>query len=269
MATTEIRKEEVKLPSEFKGCLAFVLYNVFTKEECDEYIKKSEKKGYKQALLNMGGNRQQLMTDIRNSSRCIWDSVEEVDKIWKRIKSYVPEVWCHRKALGLNERLRILRYDPGEYFKPHYDGIYQRDNGERSYITIQIYLNEGFKGGSTTFLSKSGAERVEVVPKIGSILVFEHPILHEGSELISGRKYTIRTDVMFSSQIIKPKKKKDSTTTEVTTILKQTEIDDESSPPESTTDNKPDSGKTTDAAINTSDSQNTKKKSSIFSKLFS
>ena len=34
MATTEIRKEEVKLPSEFKGCLAFVLYNVFTKEVC-------------------------------------------------------------------------------------------------------------------------------------------------------------------------------------------------------------------------------------------
>jgi hypothetical protein len=50
--------------------------------------------------------------------------------------------------------------------------------------------------------------------------------LHEGSELISGRKYTIRTDVMFSSQIMKPKKKKDSTTTEVTTILKQTDIDD-------------------------------------------
>jgi hypothetical protein len=96
-------------------------------------------------------------------------------------------------------------------------------------------------------------------------LVFEHPIFHEGSELISGRKYTIRTDVMFSSQIIKPKKKKDSTTTEVTTILKQTDIDDELSPPESTTDNKPHS----DAAINTPDSQHTKKKSSIFSKMFS
>lgn len=74
---------------------------------------------------------------------------------------------------------------------------------------------------------------------------------------------------MFSSQIIKPKKKKDSTTTEVTTILKQTDIDDELSPPESTTYNKPHSGKTADAAINTSDSQHTKKKSSIFSKMFS
>ena len=39
-------------------------------------------------------------------------------------------------------RLRFLRYDPGEYFKPHMDGTYQRENGDRSYITIQLYLNE-------------------------------------------------------------------------------------------------------------------------------
>jgi hypothetical protein len=32
MATTEIRKEDVQLPKEFKDCLAFVLYNVFTEE---------------------------------------------------------------------------------------------------------------------------------------------------------------------------------------------------------------------------------------------
>jgi hypothetical protein len=34
---------------------------------------------------------------------------------------------------------------------------------------------QGFKGGSTTFLSKSGAERVEVVPKIGNVHVWEPP----------------------------------------------------------------------------------------------
>jgi hypothetical protein len=29
------------------------------------------------------------------------------------------------------------------------------------------------------------------------VLVFEHQLLHEGSELIKGRKYTVRTDVMY------------------------------------------------------------------------
>ncbi|XP_052063175.1 uncharacterized protein LOC127702908 [Mytilus californianus] len=209
---SKIIKEDVQLPKDFQKCLAFVLYNVFSKEECEEYINIAEKKGFEVALLNAGGNRQVLATDIRNNSRCIWDTTEEVDKIWKRIKEYVPDVWCHREVMGLNERLRILRYDPGEYFRPHYDGMYERDNGERSYVTVQIYLNEGFKGGSTTFLGNYTEERVEVVPKTGSVLVFEHPILHEGSELIAGRKYAIRTDVMYSSKISKPKKATDSET---------------------------------------------------------
>lgn len=205
---TDIRKEEVELPAGYKGCLAFVLYNVFTKKECDEYIRSAEQKGFETALLNVGGNQQVLRTDVRNSSRCIWDSTKEVDKIWKRIRTFIPEVWCNRMVKGLNERLRILRYDPGEYFKPHYDGQYRRENGERSYVTIQIYLNEGFTGGSTTFIGTDG-KRQEVVPKTGSILIFEHPILHEGSELISGRKYTIRTDVMYSSEIYKPEEEVD------------------------------------------------------------
>lgn len=29
------------------------------------------------------------------------------------------------------------------------------------------------------------------------VLIFEHHLLHEGSELKQGRKYTIRTDVMY------------------------------------------------------------------------
>ena len=32
METPDIRKEDVQLPPEFKGKLAFVLYNVFSKE---------------------------------------------------------------------------------------------------------------------------------------------------------------------------------------------------------------------------------------------
>ena len=52
---------------------------------------------------------------------------------------------CHTQLhhfVCLFRRLRFLRYVPGEYFKPHHDGIYQRDNGEASLITVQIYLNE-------------------------------------------------------------------------------------------------------------------------------
>ncbi|XP_065058867.1 uncharacterized protein LOC135686450 isoform X2 [Rhopilema esculentum] len=173
------------------------------KKECDELIKLTEEKGYEVALLNTGGGRQVLAPEIRSSYRCIWDSVERADWLWQRMKDYVPEEWDGRKVIGLNERLRFLRYDKDQYFKPHYDGSYVRDNGEISCITLHLYLNEGYEGGCTTFLhplfgKESGYLPVQV--KTGMVLVFEHRILHEGSTLINGRKYTMRTDVMYQAK---------------------------------------------------------------------
>ena len=45
-----------------------------------------------------------LMKDVRNSSRCIWDSEEEAEKLWTRIKEFVPDEWRGKKVIGLNER---------------------------------------------------------------------------------------------------------------------------------------------------------------------
>lgn len=53
-------------------------------------------------------------------------------------------------------RLRFLKYDQHEYFKPHYDGTYVRRYGSRmgetSQLTLLLYLNEEYEGGCTTFL---------------------------------------------------------------------------------------------------------------------
>ncbi|XP_077999261.1 uncharacterized protein LOC144452113 [Glandiceps talaboti] len=199
-----LEKTNITLPGEIQADkLAFYIDNVFTKEECDDFIRRAEEKGLEMAMINIGGGREQLRPEARNNFRCYIDSFEESERIWERVKQFVPKTWIGHKALGLNERLRVLRYDPGEYFGPHWDGVYKRDNGERSYLTLQLYLNEGFQGGSTTFLPLHQSHRpVECVPKIGRVLVFQHDILHEGSKLIHGRKYVIRTDIMFSREII-------------------------------------------------------------------
>lgn len=64
-------------------------------------------------------------------------------------------------------------------------------------VTIQLYLNQGAEGGETTFLEGDG---LKVIPKTGGVLLFEHRIEHEGSEVLSGVKYAIRSDIMYSDK---------------------------------------------------------------------
>jgi hypothetical protein len=58
------------------------------------------------------------------------------------------------------------------------------------------YLNDGFEGGETNF--ELLHERITVSPKAGMALLFVHHLLHEGAPIRSGRKYVLRSDVMFA-----------------------------------------------------------------------
>jgi hypothetical protein len=195
-----IKMTKLKPPKRKSTQFAFTLENVLTVEECKQLIDGSEQSGYTEALINIGPNEAILVPDYRKGSRFMTDDKLFVSKLWSRICDRIPDTFKSYKVCGLNERLRFLRYDPGDFFKPHCDACYSRPDGsELSLITIQIYLNEGFSGGETTFLNKSTDDRLGVVPKTGMILVFDQSLYHEGSEVIDGRKYTIRTEVMFKT----------------------------------------------------------------------
>ena len=75
-----------------------------------------------------------------------------------------------------------------------------------SRLTFLIYLNDDFDGGHTTFFIP--AEEHEgvlnafpVKPSRGCVLVFPHGVcsapLHEGSPVLKGCKYVVRTEVEY------------------------------------------------------------------------
>ena len=202
-ANAGIVKHNINLPNkDDRGKLAFTLSRVFSLEECQEWIQLAEDKGYTVALLNVGGGREIAATKYRDSSRCIIDSPEMAEKLFLRLQPFLPRTWRDGTfaLVGLNERLRFLRYDPGQKFAPHLDGQYRRTDGsgEESFLTVQLYLNEEFRGGETTFVPSGDSKKGVAFPiKTGKVLVFEHRILHEGSAVAEGRKYTLRTDVMY------------------------------------------------------------------------
>jgi predicted 2-oxoglutarate/Fe(II)-dependent dioxygenase YbiX len=104
----------------------------------------------------------------------------------------MPPTLAASAPVGLNERLRFYRYEPGQRFRWHRDGSYARDRDERSLLTVLLYLNDDFSGGATEF--EAGPR---VTPEAGCALVFAHGLRHQGAPVIRGRKYVLRTDVMY------------------------------------------------------------------------
>lgn len=186
-----------------------VIEDILTPEECNNIILRSEEVGYHQALVNVGVGEIHD-PEYRNSSRCIIDDVKFAKEIFERMQRYIPleltdDNFASWKAVGLNERMRILRYTKGNFFSHHFDGSYKRNNDERSFYTVMIYLNAGggndYTGGNTNFLHPVyHSRKTEFAPKLGSCLIFDHNLLHEGAKLLSGTKYAIRTDVMFEKK---------------------------------------------------------------------
>jgi prolyl 4-hydroxylase len=167
----------------------FVINEFFTPEECKESIELIEGIGFTEAPITTSFGFV-MRPDIRNNTRVIIDDKDRAEKLWERIQEYIPKLEG-LSPVGVNERFRFYRYDPGQKFAWHRDGCYQRENGEKSYLTFMIYLNEGFEGGETSF--RIG----KIPPKQGRALFFLHPLLHQGDEVSKGRKYVLRTDVMY------------------------------------------------------------------------
>jgi hypothetical protein len=68
---------------------------------------------------------------------------------------------------------------------------FERSPRERSFITVIVYLNDESVGGETLFAD------VSVKPEIGTALLFPHEVMHQGSQILSGVKWVLRTDVMY------------------------------------------------------------------------
>jgi hypothetical protein len=170
----------------------FLLRGVLSPQECEDHIASAEARGFDSAPITTAAGFD-YRPEIRNNSRVIVDDPLLADSIWARIADFIPEALDGRVVVGLNERFRYYRYDPSQRFATHSDGYYERSNGERSLLTFMIYLNSGFGGGATVF------DLTTIRPQVGLGLVFRHALVHEGAVVTRGRKYVLRSDVMYDA----------------------------------------------------------------------
>ncbi|KAL2135387.1 hypothetical protein VTI74DRAFT_8799 [Chaetomium olivicolor] len=186
------------------------------------------------ALVNAGGGFEVLDQEYRNSDRIVWDCQEVVDRIWARclegggeeFRRRFEEIGAGEKDItGLrmegfreakwafhrvNDRMRFLRYGKGGFFKPHCDAPYvdmsDPKRNIRTMFTIHLYLNDSkaevegaeLVGGATSFFSNDEKRKLDVDPKAGRVLIFQHRrLVHSGDDVRAGTKYSMRTDIMY------------------------------------------------------------------------
>ena len=103
------------------------------------------------------------------------------------------------RPIRLNECIKIVKYTSGGHFTPHFDGPWVPREDESSVFTVLIYLNTEYTGGETKFIAEEDTTHVyhQVAPSVGMGLVFNHDCFHEGTPVLSGVKYLLRTEVMF------------------------------------------------------------------------
>uniref|UniRef100_A0A7S0A3H7 Prolyl 4-hydroxylase alpha subunit domain-containing protein n=1 Tax=Pyrodinium bahamense TaxID=73915 RepID=A0A7S0A3H7_9DINO len=128
--------------------------------------------------------------DYRRNDRCIYDSPELAELLWRRVERACRDLAVHAdrarqrllkpperqeqwephaddcpdelqlaigqegtwRPVGLNECLRFCRYEAGGFFRAHTDGCFCRSEEERSLFTCMFYLDGALEGGATRFL---------------------------------------------------------------------------------------------------------------------
>jgi predicted 2-oxoglutarate/Fe(II)-dependent dioxygenase YbiX len=174
--------------------LVFTIASLLDASECADMVARIEQLGPRDAPITTAAG---FVTrpEIRNNTRVMFDDVALAATLFTRLGGALPARLCDRRPVGVNERFRCYRYEPGQRFAPHYDGAYRRSPTERSELTLMVYLNEGFTGGTTAFHDFD----VEVTPRAGAALLFQHQQLHEGCVVQAGVKYVLRSDVMYAA----------------------------------------------------------------------
>jgi hypothetical protein len=92
----------------------------------------------------------------------------------------------------------------------HCDGPYSEEKDDkvfRTFYTVHLYLNDSVAevgneaeliGGATSFLSSNEKIKMDVDPRAGRVLIFQHKgLFHSGDDVKKGTKYTMRTDIMY------------------------------------------------------------------------
>ena len=166
--------------------------NFWNADVCDDIISDLESSG----LFSDGSEPDERNNSLeqnlrtRNMNRIIYNNKELAEEIWTILKPGLCNIADVKSPIGVNEGCRFYKYQQGQEFKFHKDAAFIRNESERSFFSLLIYLNDDFEGGLTTFAGFS------IKPVKGMAVLFPHIKDHSSTVILNGIKYILRSDIM-------------------------------------------------------------------------
>lgn len=219
-ASPSITFEHIKLDLELNNDL-IIINNLLSDTECDRIISKSTNLYQtldKEYLPSQRDSLRFLNMD-QSTANIIYDRLKlPIKNLDSKIKPFgfgTDGLWLPR---GINPCFRHCLYLPGSVgFAPHRDASFIETSERRSIHTIIIYLTDDFDEGYTTFiksklprqLKQTVAEELvagsdiiyKYKPKKGSALIFNHNVIHSGTNVETKPKYIIRSDIIYERDL--------------------------------------------------------------------
>ena len=146
-----------------------IVRGLFVETECRYLMKLAEPALQPSSVIDPRTGRR-IPHPVRTSAGMSFGPLEE-DLVVHAINRRLAAVTGTDVSWG--EPLHILRYSPGQEYKPHIDALPAVDN-QREW-TVLIYLNDGYEGGETLFTELDVTAR----GKTGDALIFRN-ILRDG-----------------------------------------------------------------------------------------
>eukprot|EP01062_Namystynia_karyoxenos_P073560 TRINITY_DN70359_c0_g1_i1.p1 TRINITY_DN70359_c0_g1~~TRINITY_DN70359_c0_g1_i1.p1 ORF type:complete len:282 (+),score=90.08 TRINITY_DN70359_c0_g1_i1:91-846(+) len=203
-AGSKAAAEPVALPRGVaEGAVCTRVRGLLTPDQCASLVRYSEAVGFEAARVNIDFEGHDIPA-VRNNWRTMIDDEQVAAELYRRVKDFVPQAVDSLRPCGTNRRFRVLRYDAHQQFSDHADGRYtDPETGAESVLTFQVYLTDDFSEGATTFVGPAG-DVVDVLPVTGDALVFSHALVHRGTPPVGGRKYALRSEVMYEPAAAAP-----------------------------------------------------------------
>lgn len=177
--------------------------NVLSKADCNHLIQYGKQHSWRKSTT-VG----KKIEGYRTSSECAIREPFHSDVILSKIIEDVSGYSI------LNQELTsLLKYEPGETYRPHKDwfneysveGRKMIGNRGNRVMSAILFLNDNFTGGQTQFYNEDGSPEITVHPKRGRLLLWmnmniiynygqvvkrkNHKSMHSGLPVISGTKY--------------------------------------------------------------------------------